>query len=261
MGRGDRDGGDVGRGDRGGRVSKMGGDPRYDDDNSLSTHLIPLFISSAPCPMQVQQISSQISLRALQQDFGLVRADQPVGFPEWQVDLPRLTDLERSALSHIRQNFMYQLEWGQLSENLVKMVVLSPLLDLAGFYQSKLRVQDEAAVELAVADQEMLYRGKIDVLVCDERFWILVIEAKHAQFSLINAIPQCLAYMLASPNGEAPVYGLVTNGSNFRFIKLNNSRPPAYALSDELLFDRGDDFAHVLQVLKKLQVKGDKLIA
>ncbi|TVP63148.1 MAG: hypothetical protein EA342_18380, partial [Leptolyngbya sp. LCM1.Bin17] len=77
------------------------------------------------------------------------------------------------------------------------------------------------------------------------------------QFSLINAIPQCLAYMLASLNGDAPVYGLVTNGSNFRFIALENSRPPTYTLSDELLFDRGDDFAPVLQVLKKLQVKGE----
>lgn len=204
--------------------------------------------------VQIQPISSQISLRALQQDFGLVKSPQPDGFPEWQTDLPALTDLERSTLGHIRQNFMYQMEWGQLSENLVKMVVLSPLLDLAGFYQSKLRVQDEASVELAVEDQDTLYRGKIDVLVCDERVWILVLEAKHAQFSLINAIPQCLTYMLANPNGEAPVYGLVTNGSNFRFIKLQNSRPPDYALSDELLFDRGDDFSQVLQVLKKLQV-------
>lgn len=211
--------------------------------------------------MQVRQISSQISLRALQQDFGLVRANQPGVFPEWQADLPVLTDLERSTLSHIQQNFTYQLEWGQLSENLVKMVVLSPLLDLAGFYQSKLRVQDEASVELAVEDQETLYRGKIDVLVCDEQFWILVIEAKHAQFSLINAIPQCLAYMLASPNGKAPVYGLVTNGSNFRFIRLNHSHPPAYALSDELLFDRGDDLERVLQVLKQLQMQGDTLMA
>ncbi len=208
--------------------------------------------------MQVQPIASQMSLRVLHQDFGLVKANQPDIFPEWQADLPGLTDLERATLSHIRQNFMYQLEWGQLSENLVKMVVLSPLLDLAGFYQSKLRVQDEASVELAVEDQGMLYRGKIDVLVCDERFWILVIEAKHAQFSLINAIPQCLAYVLASPNGEAPVYGLVTNGSNFRFIKLNLAHPPSYALSDELLFDRGDDLAQVLQFLKRLQIKRDR---
>ncbi|NJL47698.1 MAG: restriction endonuclease subunit R [Leptolyngbyaceae cyanobacterium SM2_5_2] len=208
--------------------------------------------------MPVQQISAQISLRRLHQDFGLVKVSQPGLFPEWQVDQPGLTDLERSTLSHLRQNFMYQLEWGQLSENLVKMVVLSPLLDLAGFYQSKLRVQDEASVELAVEDQGMLYRGKIDVLVCDERFWILVIEAKPAQFSLINAIPQWLAYMLVSPNSEAPVYGLVTNGSNFRFIKLNLAYPPSYALSDELLFDRGDDLAQVLQILKTLQIKGDR---
>lgn len=203
--------------------------------------------------VQIQPISSHISLRTLQQDFDLVKSQQVGFFPEWQTDLPTLDDSARFALGHIRQNFTYQLEWGQLSENLVKMVVLSPLLDLAGFYQSKLRVQDEMSVELAVEEQETIYRGKIDVLVSNEQFWILVIEAKHAQFSLINAIPQCLAYMLASPNEGSAVYGLVTNGSNFRFLKLQSSHPPEYALSDELLFDRSHDFEQVLQVLRKLK--------
>ncbi|MFH7243992.1 MAG: restriction endonuclease subunit R [Spirulina sp.] len=202
--------------------------------------------------MQAKPISSQISLRHLQQDFGLTKVDRADGFLEWRNHLSPLTEAEQAALGHIRQNFTYQLEWGQLSENLVKMVVLSPLLDIAGFYRSRLRVDDEASIELAVPDQEILYRGKIDVLICDERFWILVIEAKHAQFSLINAIPQCLAHMLANPNGATPVYGLVTNGSNFRLLKLQPSCPPIYALSDELLFDRGDDFDRVLQMMKVL---------
>lgn len=203
--------------------------------------------------VQIQPISSQINLRTLQQDFGLVKTTRADFFPEWQTDLPPIDESAQLALGHIRQNFTYQLEWGQLSENLVKMVVLSPLLDLAGFYQSKLRVQDEASVELAVAEQDTVYRGKIDVLVSNEQFWILVIEAKHAQFSLINAIPQCLAYMLANPNETSPTFGLVTNGSNFRFLKLQTSRSPEYALSDELLFDRGHDFEQVLKILRKFQ--------
>ncbi|MDB9526759.1 restriction endonuclease subunit R [Oscillatoria sp. CS-180] len=203
--------------------------------------------------MQVQQISSQINLRALQQDFGLVKTTHASFFTEWQTELPALTEPSKLALAHIRQNFTYQLEWGQLSENLVKMVVLSPLLDLADFYQSEFRVQDEASVDLTVEDQDVVYRGKIDVLVCSGQLWILVLESKHARFSLINAIPQCLTYMLANPNGQSPVYGLVTNGSNFRFLKLQRTHSPEYALSDELLFDRGDDFEQVLQILKKLK--------
>ena len=170
--------------------------------------------------MQVQQISSQISLRTLHQDFGLVKTAQANFFPEWQNDLPEIDEAAQVTLGHIRQNFTYQLEWGQLSENLVKMVVLSPLLDLAGLYQSQLRVQDEVGVEIAVEDQGVIYRGKVDVLVCNDQFWILVVEAKHAQFSLINAIPQCLTYMLANPNPSLPVYGMVTNGSNSHFGKL-----------------------------------------
>lgn len=74
--------------------------------------------------MQVQPIPSKLTLRTLQQDLGVVRSAQADDFPEWQTDLPPLTDREQSALGHIRQNFTDQLEWGQLSENLVKMVVL-----------------------------------------------------------------------------------------------------------------------------------------
>lgn len=72
-----------------------------------------------------------------------MRSCQTDFFPEWQTDLPSLSEPAQLALNHMRQNFIYRLEWGKLSENLVKMGVLSPLLDLAGFYQSRLQVQDE----------------------------------------------------------------------------------------------------------------------
>jgi len=44
----------------------------------------------------------------------------------------------------------------------------------------------------------------------------------------------------------------VLNGSNFRFIKLLTANSPKYALSDELLLDRGDDFPQVLCILKRI---------
>ena len=158
--------------------------------------------------MQIQQISNQTTLRELNREFGLKLAHDPDFFTEWRTSLLLLTEAEQQTLVHIRHNFFTQVEGVQLSENLVKMIVLSPLLDLAGFQGRNFLVRDAVGVEIAVEDQQSMYRGKIDVLVFNEQFWILVIESKNVTFSLIKAIPQCLAYLLASPNGDRPVYGL-----------------------------------------------------
>jgi len=68
-------------------------------------------------------------------------------------------------------------------ENTVKMVVLSPLLDLAGFYQRPFRISTEKQLEILSEDEGTIVKGKIDVLVLQEQFWILVIEAKRLNFS------------------------------------------------------------------------------
>ncbi len=44
-------------------------------------------------------------------------------------------------------------------------------------------------------------------------------ESKNTQFDVVSALPQALAYMLAAPNPETPVYGLLVNGREFVFIK------------------------------------------
>jgi hypothetical protein len=67
-------------------------------------------------------------------------------------------------------------------------------------------------------------KGAIDVLVLLEQLWGLVIESKMSDFSLTKALPQALSYMLSSPN--RPCFGLITNGSDFVFIKLDQTEQP-----------------------------------
>lgn len=129
------------------------------------------------------------------------------------------------------------------------MVVLSPLLDLAGFDQRPFRISTEK-IEIFAADQETIVKGKIDVLGL-QQLCILVIESKKTQFSLEPGIPQALSYMMASPNAEKPCFGLVTNGNNFILIKLVQE-PLQYSLSDEFTFRRTGDLNNVLGILKKL---------
>lgn len=216
----------------------------------------------------VQLISAQnVTLHELRTKFNLQYTENNQFFREWQDNLPENNESEKQSLARIKTNCLNLIEYPPMLENAVKMVVLSPLLDLAGFYQRPLRISTEKQVEIVSAeklgcgcatpnifqdaDEGTIVKG-IDVLVLQEELWILVIEAKKAQFSLEPGIPQALAYMLDNPHPEKPVLRLVTNGSNFIFIKLMKQEQPLYALSDEFTLRRSNDLDSVLRVLKQL---------
>jgi predicted type IV restriction endonuclease len=172
-------------------------------------------------------------------------------FQEWQNDLPELSDLEKQSLNQVKTEYLHLSRY-QILEPVVKMVVLSPLLRLAGFYQPPFYISSEKEVEIVSEDEGTIIRGRIDILVFHPPFWVLVIEAKRAGYSLEVAIPQALAYMLDSPDTEKPIYGFVTNGREFQFIKLTVEGVSKYALSYTLSLNRGDDLHTVVQVLKRL---------
>jgi hypothetical protein len=73
-------------------------------------------------------------------------------------------------------------------------------------------------------------------------------------FSLFTAIPQASAYMLSSPYPEKLVFGLVTNGSEFIFLKLLKQDIPQYALSEQLtLLKCENELYKVLGILKNIR--------
>ncbi|MEA5472472.1 hypothetical protein [Spirulina sp. 06S082] len=79
---------------------------------------------------------------------------------------------------------MYQLSQVRLREETIKLIVLSPLLKLAGFYDPSFQFRAEETIQLAIESQEIIYRGRIDALVLQDRLWIVVIESKETSFSL-----------------------------------------------------------------------------
>lgn len=86
-----------------------------------------------------------------------------------------------------------------------------------------------------------------------EQFWLLVSESKRSSFSLLEAVPQALVYMLANPNQDKPTFELVTNGSDFIFLKLAKGNQPKYAISDQFtLLKRESELYQVLSGLKNL---------
>lgn len=194
--------------------------------------------------------ATEITIRQLNHIFNLERTDDPQFFQEWQDELPELTDLEKERLDEVKDDYLY-LSQSLMLETVVKMVVLSPLLRMAGFYRPPFEMMAEKEIRLASDDEETIVTGRIDILVFRPDFWVTVVEAKRAKYALHIAIPQALAYMLGNPHVGKDVLGFVTNGSEFRFLKLSQQTVPKYGRSQLFSIDRGDDFYVVLRILKR----------
>jgi hypothetical protein len=200
----------------------------------------------------VQTIQAKdLSLHDVKEKFGLHLAEDEQFFREWKDELPQISDVEKRSLDRVKADYLYLSEY-PIPESLVGLVVLSPLLSLAGFYRPPFRVTTEASVQISAEDEGEVVQGRIDILVIQKQLWILVIESKRGSFSLEAGIPQALAYMMANPNPAKASFGLVTNGNTFRFIKLIKQDTLKYGLSDLFAIDRGDDLYNVLRVMKRL---------
>ncbi|KYC38811.1 restriction endonuclease subunit R [Scytonema hofmannii PCC 7110] len=193
----------------------------------------------------------EVTLVDLVEKFNLQRSQDEQFFREWQDNLPELSESDKQTLIEVKAEYLHLSQYTIL-EPVVKMVVLSPLLRLAGFYKSPFYIASEREVEISSEDEETIIRGRIDILVFQPPFWVLVIEAKRAEYSLVPAIPQALTYMLTNLTPEKPAFGFVTNGSEFRFIKLVLAQTPQYALSDLFALDSRDDIDNVVKILKRL---------
>ena len=202
----------------------------------------------------VQTIQAKdITLRGLENEFSLLPSKNKNFFTEWADNLPQITSEEQHFLDGVKEEYLHLIERRPMLEDLVKMVVISPLLKLAGFYRPPYEIETEKSVTISDEDEDgAIVQGKIDIVLQSE-LWVVVIESKRPLFSLDIAIPQILAYMLANPHSDKPTFGFISNGSHFRFIKLTKQDTPQYALSDEFtLYRRGNELYSVLSILKRL---------
>lgn len=194
-----------------------------------------------------------ITLEQLTELFGLTITYDDQFFPEWLDNLPELTDQEKEQLDRVKRNYLSLVERHALSENLVKMVVVEHLLDLANFYIPPFDIKDEKSIELSVQNEEKIIRGRLDFLIFKNQLWFAVIESKNAAISIRAAIPQALAYMLNNPQPERPIFALLTNGDYSVFIKLIQRDTPQYGLSEDFsLWRRENELYKVLRILKRL---------
>ena len=165
--------------------------------------------------------------------FNLSLTEDGAFFPEWQSDLLSLSSHEKKSLDELRQRYLYQRSAGQLLEGTVTLLLVSPLLAIAGFYDPPFCVPAEESVSLTVHDGEEILSGRIDVLVWLNQFWVVIVESKKTALSVWTALPQTLAYLMANPQPEKPSFALVTNGDDILLVKLKReSRNYSKKLSD-----------------------------
>jgi predicted type IV restriction endonuclease len=164
--------------------------------------------------------------------------------------LPPVRASEQQWLDQIKQDFLDLMEY-PMHEEIVKMVVLAPLLMFAGLLRRPFLPVAERQVEIALADETEVIKGRIDVLVLHDQIWVAVIETKRKGFNVIEALPQALIYMTEGLALGQTRLGLITNGSEFRFVKLVQGNPSQYTLSDLLTLQKQDnDLYRVLQLLR-----------
>ena len=197
--------------------------------------------------------ANEVTFKDLKQSFGLQQIHKDTFFPEWCVTPEAWSPAEKVLLDRVKNNFLGLMDNPPILESTVKMVVLAPLMDMLGFYQKPFRIETETNSEIVAADDDLVIRGRIDILVLSDRLWVAVIESKRSDFSVTRAIPQTLSYMLA--NSNTPTFGLITNGTDFLFLKAARSSNVEYANSRLFsLLNPGNDLYDVAHVLRQISL-------
>ncbi len=206
--------------------------------------------------MAIQTIQARdINLRYLIDNFGIQLVRNLDFFPEWQDDLPELSEYDKQLLDKIRDGYFNLLNYPPLLEGIVRQAIVDPLLFIGDFYLAPFYVKSEESIDIEVPEQHTIIKGRIDSLVLCDRLWVIIIESKKASFSIEEGLAQLLSYMLGSPMIDKPTFGLIATGSEFIFVKLVKGDRPQYGTSKVFsMRNPGNDLYDVLKILKKLIV-------
>ncbi|MGA1264578.1 MAG: type I restriction enzyme HsdR N-terminal domain-containing protein [Prochlorothrix sp.] len=197
-----------------------------------------------------------LELHEVEARFELQQATDLAFFAEWQGVKERLAEPDRYWLDKAKANFLSLMKY-RLHEEVVKLSILAPLLAVSGLGSAPFIPQAEKQIELTLPAQDSdgcdIIRGRIDLLILYQNLWVATIETKPQQADVLEALPQALTYMLASPDPPQPgfpQFGLLTNGRHFLFVKLLHH---TYGLSDLFtLFRQGNELYQVAAILQRL---------
>jgi len=177
------------------------------------------------------------------------------------LSLEPLTEFEQLELVQIRNDFREYLSFERVSEGLVQALTTFPLMRLAGFYRSPLKMSlEENIANITIEDEDTTITGRFDILAinkekqiaADIAFWILVIESKNSLIAPRAGLPQLLTYAYKSLEYQESVWGLATSGEFYQFLNIRRGNPPTYQLMPFLTLMEPESSVVLLQVLKAI---------
>jgi hypothetical protein len=183
------------------------------------------------------------------------------------LQLPKLLEEDYSSLAEIRSNFFRYLNRAKISEGQAREISVSPLLRLAGYHQPPIYLEVEEDIDrIYVEDQDTYIVGRLDIVAVRQDdnicpLWILVVESKNTEASEIVGVAQMLAYAHTSLDRQNSVWGLVTNGLNYRFFYIDRVVKPSgksvqhitYQYMPSLNLIDVESVVTLLQVLKAIR--------
>lgn len=176
------------------------------------------------------------------------------------LSLESFSEFEQQEILQIRDDFDNYLIEGKVLEGMVKALTIFPLLRLAGFYRSPLKISlEENIAPINIVDEDTNITGRLDILAVNKSiltsnnipFWILIVEAKNSDIAPSAGLAQLLTYAYNSLDRQASVWGLCTNGQLYQFVYIQRQERPVYQLLPFLNLMEPEPF-QVLQVLKAI---------
>ena len=191
------------------------------------------------------------NLNEAHQRLNLKPTEQIHFFTEWQGKLPALLQEEIDTLDRLKARYRYYQADGAITESTVDFILVSPLLELLGLCDPPYKLRGEKYISIEIENGDTILKGLIDVLVVQDGFWLVLLETKRYGFSVMQALPQTLAYLTSANMPQA--FGLITTGEDFLFVKAD-LQTREYDFSDKFtLSTRRENQLHkVVKIIKKL---------
>lgn len=210
--------------------------------------------------MTVTVFAKNLSLGEVHQRFGFERSYGDRF--DSVLTLEPLTEFELAEVAQIREDFDRYLVGDRVSEGMVKLLSLFPLLRLAGFYRYPIELKlEENIAPIQVKDEDAIVTGRLDALAVVSAqenseaipFWALLVEAKNSEISAMAGLPQLLTYAFEPLQQQGQMWGLVTNGLDYLFVWMEAGEGLRYRLMPQLHFMDAGPGQEVLRVLKAIR--------
>ncbi len=211
-------------------------------------------IEDATMPLITQ--ANYLSLGDAHRKHNLEKATDRNFFYEWRDVNSELSELARQHLDELKDE-LHGIQENPTEVPILTMFALGPILRLAGMGKDPFLPKAGHRIEIDSNDTDKdakMIDSIVEILITHANLWAIVIETKRSSSNVLEALPQTLAYMMASKENDRPIYGLCTNGTDFVFVKLLKGDINQYALSNPFpIYDQDSNkLFNVVSILKHL---------